>query len=116
VVPTAVWFGTAFAAAGPGVLLLGFAESRLAVLAGVALLVAGAVAACSGVACALGVTRPLLGVSAAVVLLCLAALVMLDVDGRLSPGGLVLLGGAAAVLAVLAGALTPRAGGRERDP
>ncbi len=105
---TALWFGTALASAGPGLLLLGFAESRLASSAAVALVLAGIVAAGSGVTCALGVTGPLVMPSLAVVLLCSAALVVLEVDGRVSPGGFVLLGGAAAALAVLAGALTRR--------
>ena len=105
---TALWFGTALASAGPGLLLLSFAESRLASSAAMALLLAAIVAAGSGVACALGVTRPLVMASLSVVMLCSAALVVLEVDGRVSPGGFVLLGGAAVALAVLAGALTRR--------
>lgn len=90
-------------------LLLSFAESRLASSAAMALLFAGILAVGSGVACARGVRRSLVMASAVVVMLCSAALVLLGVDGRLSPGGFVLLGGAAAALAVLAGALTLRA-------
>jgi hypothetical protein len=106
---TALWFGTAVVSAGPGVLLLGFADSRLASTAALTLLLAGVVAACGGVACARGIRGPLLVVSAAVVLLCLAAPSLLGLDGRVSPGGFVMSGGAAAALAVLAGALTVRA-------
>jgi len=46
---------------------------------------------------------------AAVVLLCAAAPITLEVEGRVSPGGWVLFGGTAGVLAVLACALTLRA-------
>lgn len=73
-----------------------------------ALVLAGIVAAGSGVACALGVTGPLVMASLAIVMLCSAALVLLEVDGRVSAGGFVLLRGAAVALAVLAGALTRR--------
>jgi hypothetical protein len=90
-------------------LLLTFAESRLASTAALALLTAGVVAAGSGVACTRGVTKPLLLSSTAVVLLCSAAQIVLRVDARVTLGGFLLLGGAAAALAVLAGVMTLRA-------
>lgn len=114
-VVTVLWMGTALASAGPGLLLLGFAETRLAWTAALALLFAGVVAAGSAVACTQGLTRPLLVASAAVVLLCSAAQVLLRVDARVTPGGFVLLGGAAAALAVLAGMMTMRATRRGRS-
>ena len=107
--PTALWFVTGFAAAVPGLLLITNADGRWPQAAGTALLVAGVIASVIGVACARGPLRPLLPAGAVVVLLCVAAPITLEVDGRVSPGGWVLFGGAAGVLGVLAGALTLRA-------
>ena len=104
-----MWFVTGLAAALPGLLLITNADSRLPQGAGTALLVAGVVAFVLGTACARGSSRLLLPAGAAVVLLCVAALLTLEVEGRVSPGGWVLFGGTAGVLAVLACALTLRA-------
>lgn len=108
--PTAVWFVTGVAAAAPGLLLFPFTESRLPQVAGTALVVAGVVAGVSGVACAMGASGPaLLGASVAVALLSLAAAIVLELDGQVSPAGWVVFGGAVGLLAVFAGALTLRA-------
>jgi hypothetical protein len=114
VLPTALWFVTGLAAAGPGWLLITNAESRLAEASGTALLAAGLVALVVGAACAARrSSRLLLPAGAAVVLLCVAAPITLAVDGDVSPGSWVFFGGLAAVLAVLATALMrgARAGG-----
>lgn len=105
VLAAVVWLLVAIAAAAPGVLLLANADSRLPQLAGSALLLAGVVATSSGAACARGRSDLSLPASAAVVLLCLAALITLGVDGRVSLVGGTVFGGAAAALAVLAGVL-----------
>jgi len=109
VLAAVVWLLVALAAAAPGVLLLANADSRLPQVAGSALLLAGVVATGSGAACARGRLDLSLQASAAVVLLCLAALITLGVDGRVSLAGGTLFGGAAAALALLAGVLTLRA-------
>lgn len=104
------WFVTGLAAASPGWLLLTKADSRLPKVAGTGLLIAGAVAGING---ALRVgrssSRRLLPAGAIVVALCAAAPLILEVDGRVSPGGCLMFGGAAGVLAVLASSLTLRA-------
>lgn len=105
-----VWFVTGLAAAAPAGLLLTNAESRLPQAAGTGLLIAGLVACLIGARCARrSSSRRLLPAGAIVVALCAAAPLILEVDGRVSPGGLVVFGGAAGVLAVLASALTLRA-------
>lgn len=112
-----VWFVTGLAAAAPAGLLLINAESRLPQLAGTGLLIAGGVACVIGALCARrSFPRRLLPAGALVVALCAAAPLILEVDGRVSPGGWVMFGGAAGVLAVLASALTLRAstGGASR--
>lgn len=111
--PTALWFVTGFAAAAPGLLLLTNAESRLSQAAGAALIVAGVVAFLIGAARAhVYSTRRLLPAVAVVVLLCATAPLILEVDGQVSPGGWVMFGGAAGVLALLACVLTLRANKR----
>jgi hypothetical protein len=76
-------------------------------VAATVLLVACGGAAVSAVACAQGASgRSLLGASAVVVLLSLAAPVLLGFDGQVSPAGGVLFGGAAGLLAVIAGLLS----------
>jgi len=107
--PATLWFVTAFAAGLPGFLLVTNAESRLAQGAAAALLLAGVIAASIGAACAWGSFARAPALSAVVVLLCLAAPVILDVDGAVSPQGRALFGWVAAVLAALAGLLTLRA-------
>lgn len=116
--PTApLWFVTAFVAAAPAWLLYTNAEGRLPQLASTGLLVAGVVALVVGAACARrSSSRLLLPAGAVVVLLCVAAPLILEVDGRVSPAGWILFGGAAGVLAVLATVLTlmARTGGAPR--
>ncbi len=109
VLPAALWFVTAVAAALPGWLLLTNADSRLLQVAGTALLLASIVSAGMGVACTRRRSAPWLGLSVVIVLLCLSAPIILGVDGRVSLGGSLLFGGGAGVLAGLAGALTVRA-------
>lgn len=112
-----VWFITGLAGAAPGGLLLTNGESRLPQTAGTALLIAGGVACVIGAICALrSPSRRLLPAGAIVVALCAAAPLVLEVDGRVSPGGWIMFGGAAGALAVLASALTLRAstGGASR--
>lgn len=109
VLPIALWFVAAVAAAVPSWLLLTNAESRLPLVAGTALLLTGVLAAGMSVACTSGRSAPWVGLSVVIVLLCLSAPIILGVDGRVSLGGSLLFGGGAGVLAGLAGALTVRA-------
>jgi hypothetical protein len=105
----AVWLATALAAAMPAWMLFHFAESRLPQAAGTALGTAAVIAVGGGLACARGRSRWSLIASALVVLLCLSAPVLLGLDGRtvsVTFPGRLLVGGAAAVLAGLAGVLT----------
>jgi hypothetical protein len=106
-----MWLVTALTAALPGLLLLQNAGSRLPKAAAIALLLAGVMAACLGVACALGFFRWSRGASTAVGLLCVAAPIALDVHGTTFLG-YALFVGAAVVLTVLSTALTVRASRR----
>jgi hypothetical protein len=109
--PAAMWLVTALTAALPGLLLLQNAGSRLPKAAAIALLLAGVMAACLGVACALSFFRMSRGAGTAVGLLCVAAPIALDVHGTTFLG-YAIFGGAAAVLSVLSTALTVRASRR----
>ena len=109
--PTALWFVSGFAAAAPAWLLFMNAENRLPQVASTLLVFAGVAAFVMGAAGAsVSSPRRSLPAGAVVVLLCAAALAMLEVSGRVSPGGWVMFGGAAGVLAALASALTMRPG------
>jgi hypothetical protein len=98
----------------PAWLLLHFAETRLPQAAGAALVLATVVAVGGGVACARGRSRWSLVASALVVLLCLSPQIVLELEGQVAFAGFgsrLLVGGAAAVLAGLAGLLTAVASG-----
>lgn len=105
----AVWFASALAAAVPGLLLLGNADGRHPQVAGMALVLASVLAVGVGVACAIGRSGLSLRTSAVVVLLCLVAEMSIGLDEEVY-GSWLVFGGAAGLLAGLAGALSFAAG------
>lgn len=99
------WLATPLAAVAPGALLLALSESRHPQVAGIALMLAGVVAVVGAVGWALDRSALSLGASVVVVLLCLVAQISLGLDD-LFYGSWLFTGGAACLLAGLAGALT----------
>lgn len=110
----ALWLAVALLAGGPGLLLLAFSEGGLATAAAAALLLGGLLAVLVAVSCRPSRVGPSLVLCAAVVGLCLAAPVLLRLDGVIHLGGELVLGWGAAALAPLA-TIATRAAGRPPD-